>query len=122
MELENSVGALKSRRRRLGAGLVGSHTAPDMEKLTDMAPDMANSTRHEKKQQIWPQIWQTAPEMERQQKWRQIWHTAPEMKKHQIWHIAQDVAKKSDRAPDMKNIRYGTYGRYGKGGRFFSLC
>ena len=48
LELENSVGALKSQRRRLGAGLVGSHTAPEMEKsanmadMADMAPDMEN--------------------------------------------------------------------------------
>ena len=45
MELENSVGALKSQRRRLGAGLVGSqHTAPEIQKRTDMADgaDMAD--------------------------------------------------------------------------------
>ena len=65
---------------------------------------------------------------------------------HQIWHQTQhtatEVTKKSDRAPDMahrtrdeksadmspktapdmESVRHGTYGRYGKGGRFFSLC
>ena len=54
MELENSVGALKSQRRRLGAGLVGwHHTAPEIQKDMADVVDMKHIALGMENNQIW---------------------------------------------------------------------
>ena len=54
LELENSVGALKSQRRRLGAGLVGwQHTAPEIQKDMADVVDMKHIALGMENNQIW---------------------------------------------------------------------